>query len=126
MWIIKLIFLILFYLSITDRTTEASNYTCDETDTQVEFSLSVLSHSGQNQLSNCLLQSCNSYSSNNGTCRLESTPCFDYRTSNNRSFCAPGIQCSILESCDNITHTCSSREMCLPIVTTRFCRRVNY
>ncbi|CAF1535651.1 unnamed protein product [Adineta ricciae] len=67
---------------------EASNYLRNNNGIQVEFSLSVSSHSGQNQLCNCL--------SNNNICRSQAKPCFNYLTSDNISFCAADIQCSIL------------------------------
>lgn len=65
---------------------------------------------------------------------MSSTPCFDYRTINNTRYCAPAIQCSILEPCDNITHGCTSynfvcvinsccspQAVCVPSVAINLC-----
>ncbi|CAF2529349.1 unnamed protein product [Rotaria sp. Silwood2] len=42
------------------------------------------------------------------------TPCFDYHTTDNVSYCALASLCSILESCNNTTGTCeSNRSVCV-------------
>ena len=115
------------------QTTATPNYFCNQNNNTVEFTLSWSNHSAWNPTSNCSLQQC-SGSSNNNSCRSSLTPCFDYRTLNNTSYCAPAIQCSILEPCDNITNTCasntsvcivnsccSSQPICLPLSWTNFC-----
>lgn len=93
------------------------------------------SHSAWQSSSNCQLLLCNQNSSNNNdSCRLSSTPCFDYRTANNTSYCAPGTLCSLLEPCNNITGGCSSnmsvcimnsccmpQAVCLPLFLTNLC-----
>ncbi len=92
-------------------------------------------HSGLYSASNCSVQECNVSSSDNDSCRSSSTPCYDYRSFSNISFCAPGILCSILETCDNITYTCASntslcivnsccspQAVCLPVLSTTFCK----
>ncbi|CAF1482448.1 unnamed protein product, partial [Adineta steineri] len=120
------------------QTTQIPNYSCSDNNASIHFTLSSSSHSASNSTSNCFLQQCivNS-NNNNNSCRSSSTPCFDYRTINNISFCAPGILCSILERCDNITQTCpsnnsiciinsccsSSQPVCLPLLATQVCER---
>jgi hypothetical protein len=116
------------------QTTEAPNYSCNQNSNIVEFTLSYSNHSAWNSVSNCCLQQCYESSSNNNSCLLSLTPCFDYRTFNNISYCAPAILCSILEPCDNITNTCalnssvcifnsccSSQPVCLPVSWTNLC-----
>ncbi|CAF0921377.1 unnamed protein product [Adineta steineri] len=90
------------------QTTQLPNYSCTENAVSTQFILSSSSHSAWNSTSNCTLQQCNTSMNDNNNCLSSSTPCFDYRTINNISYCAPGILCSILERCDNITRTCSS------------------
>lgn len=98
---------------------------------KVEYSLFYSSHSAQDSSSNCSLLSC---INNNNSCRSPETPCFDYRTINNESYCAPASICSILESCNNITGECSSdtsvcivnsccltKSVCLPLMWTSLC-----
>jgi hypothetical protein len=116
------------------QTTEIPNYTCNEGDDTVKFTQFSSSHSASQPASNCSLQQCHVSSSNSNSCRSSSTPCFDYRTLTNSSYCAPGILCSILELCDNTTYTCASntsvcivnsccspQAVCLPLQFTNFC-----
>jgi hypothetical protein len=116
------------------QTTEAPNYSCDQNNNIVEFTLSYSNHSAWNSVSNCSLQQCYESSSDNNSCLLSLTPCYDYRTFNNISYCASGILCSILEPCDNMTNTCasntsvcivnsccSSQPVCLPVSWTNLC-----
>ncbi|CAF1124332.1 unnamed protein product [Adineta steineri] len=118
------------------QNTQLPNYSCSENNVSIEFTLSLSSHSAWNSTSYCSLQQCNVDSNNNNSCRSSSTPCFDYRTINNISYCAPGILCSILERCDNITQTCSSNNsmcvvnsccssqpVCLPLLAAQMCER---
>jgi hypothetical protein len=104
----------------------------------VKFTLSSSSHSASQSSSNCSLQRCNMTLINDNRCRSSPTPCFDYHTSTNYSYCAPGILCSILEPCNNTTYTCASitsvcvinsccspRAMCLPLSWTTFCAAGN-
>ncbi|CAF3684658.1 unnamed protein product [Rotaria socialis] len=111
-------------------STAAPNYYCNT----VEFTLSSSDHSASKPTLNCSLQKCN-VSSNENTCLSSTTPCFDYRTFNNISYCAPGILCSILEPCNNVTYNCASntsvcvinsccspQAVCLPSASLDFCR----
>ncbi|CAF0837958.1 unnamed protein product [Adineta steineri] len=103
------------------------------------FSLHYLHHLIQHGIQHpvVLYKQCfvNSNNNNNNSCLSSSTPCFDYRTTNNISYCAPGILCSILETCNNITQTCSSnnsicivnsccssKAVCLPFSATQICK----
>ncbi|CAF1376228.1 unnamed protein product [Adineta steineri] len=119
------------------QTTQLPNYSCTENNASIQFTLSSSAHSAWNPTSNCSLQQCNVNLTNinNDNCRSSSTPCFDYRTTNNISYCAPGILCSILERCNNITQTCSSNSsicvinsccspqaVCLPFLATYMCK----
>ncbi|CAF0885277.1 unnamed protein product [Adineta steineri] len=117
------------------QTTQLPNYSCTENNASVQFTLSSSSHSASNPTSYCALQQCNTSLNGNDNCRSSSTPCFDYRTINNISYCAPGILCSILERCDSITQTCSSNNsvcvinsccssqaVCLPFLATYMCK----
>ncbi|CAF4327001.1 unnamed protein product, partial [Adineta steineri] len=132
--IVVLLFII-FLSSVRGQTTQLPNYSCSENNVSIQFTLSSSAHSASNPTSSCSLQQCNVNSTtNNNSCRSSSTPCFDYRTINNISYCAPGILCSILERCDNITQTCSSNNsiciinsccssqaVCLPFLVTQMC-----
>ena len=98
--------------------------------------LSSSPHSAVQPTSNCLLQQCHvSSNNNNNDCRSLSTPCYDYRTVNNTSYCAPGVLCSILEARNNINYKCSSntsvciinsccspQAVCLPLSWINFCK----
>ncbi|CAF1578477.1 unnamed protein product [Adineta steineri] len=119
------------------QTTQLPNYSCSENNVSIQFTLSSSSHSAWNQTSNCSLQQCDISSNGSNSFLSSSTPCFDFRTINNISYCAPGILCSILEACDNITQTCSSNNsicvinsccspqaVCLPVSATQMCERV--
>ncbi|CAF1439522.1 unnamed protein product [Rotaria magnacalcarata] len=110
-------------------STAAPNYYCNA----VEFTLSSSDHSASKTTLNCSLQKCN-VSSNENTCRSSTTPCFDYLTLNNISYCAPGILCSILAPCNNVTYNCTSitsvcvinsccspQAVCLPLASLEFC-----
>ncbi|CAF1151389.1 unnamed protein product [Adineta steineri] len=117
------------------QTTQPPNYSCTENNASIQFTLSSSSHSASNPTSSCSLQQCNTSLNGNNNCRSTSTPCYDYRTINNISYCAPGILCTILETCDNITQTCSSNNsiciinsccssqaVCLPFLATQMCK----
>ncbi|CAF4102548.1 unnamed protein product [Adineta steineri] len=135
---IIVLFFIIFLSSVTGQTTELPDYSCDENDVSIQFALLSSSHSAWNSISNCSLQQCNISLNGSDNCLSSSTPCFDYRTINNISYCAPAILCSILESCDNITQTCSSNDsvcvinsccssqaICLPLLATHMCERAS-
>jgi hypothetical protein len=128
----------LLYFQITlyflGQSTLVPNYSCDQDNDTVGFTLSPSPHSGWEPTSNCLLQQCVLSSNNNDSCRSSSTPCFDYRTINNTCFCAPGILCAILEPCNSTTYTCESDALvcvvnsccsppaiCIPSSWTDFC-----
>ena len=119
---------------------QPSAYSCSETDFTFEFTLSLSSHHSASQpTTHCSLKTCNiSSNSNISSCRSPLTPCFDYRTSNYKSYCAPGILCSLLEPCDNITQSCASntsvciinsccsiQTVCLPLPLTSLCIPAN-
>jgi hypothetical protein len=116
------------------QTTLAPSYSCNQNNNTIELTLSYSNHSAWNSISNCSLQQCYGSSINNNSCLLSLTPCFNYRTFNNISYCAPAILCSILELCDNMTNTCtsntsvciansccSSQSICLPLAWTNLC-----
>ncbi|CAF4177741.1 unnamed protein product, partial [Rotaria socialis] len=97
------------------QTTVVPNYYCYENDDVIQFTLSSLPHSAWQPTLSCSLQQCNESPTDNNTCRSSSTPCYDYRTHNNTSYCAPGILCSLLEPCNNITYTCASNNSASPL-----------
>ena len=101
----------------------------------LHFTLSASSHSAWQSSTNCNMSQCPMNASYDNGCRASSTPCFDYRSLNNTSYCAPAVDCSILESCNNITHDCASNSsvcvnnsccspqaVCLPLSATNFCK----
>jgi hypothetical protein len=117
--------------SVIGQTTQSTEYSCDSDNSIVTFTLSSSSHSAWNSLSNCSLSQC---TSDNNSCRLSQTPCFDYHTIDTIGYCAPASLCSILESCNNITNTCSlntsvciinsccqPKTVCLPLAWTTLC-----
>ncbi|CAF1469906.1 unnamed protein product [Rotaria magnacalcarata] len=106
-----------------------------EKNVSVEFTLSSSPHSGSQPALNCSLTQCSSGSNNPIDCLQSSTPCFGYRNINNMSYCAPGILCSILESCNNINYSCisntsacvvnsccSPQAVCLPVSLVNLCK----
>ena len=116
------------------QTTQADGYYCPVGSINVRVQSSSMSHSARDYLSGCSRSLCNSRNTTY-SCRLSSTPCFDYRTANNVSYCAPGILCSILEPCNNITGTCSQnnsifvvnsccqpKAVCLPSLYISLCQ----
>ncbi len=124
------------YKQFLGQTTEAPNYSCSENNVTVKFTVSSSPHSASYSTSNCSLQQSIVSSSNNDSCRSSSRPCFDYRSLDNSTYSAPGVLCSILEACDNITYTCTSntsicivnsccspQAVCLPLLLTNFCTR---
>ncbi|UJR07110.1 hypothetical protein I4U23_011398 [Adineta vaga] len=129
--------LIFILLSLKALTIQSSNYFCQENNISIQFTLSTSNHSASNPTLNCSLQQCNGTSLDNQTCSLSPTPCFNYQTVNNSlSYCAPAIQCSILELCDNVTYSCASNNsicivnsccspsaVCLPLSVTNYCKR---
>lgn len=113
------------------QTTESSDYFCVNNNFTVKFTISSSTHSAWEFSSDCSLSLC---SDNNNSCRSSMTPCFDYRTTNNISYCAPASLCSILEPCNNMTGTCPSntsvcivnsccvpKTICLPLEWTTLC-----
>ena len=103
---------IIFVTQFIFRNNQLCNYTCIE---------------NTNSLSKC----------NNDCCSLN-TPCFDYRTIKNQSYCAPASRCSILESCDRNTGECRSntsvcivnscctpKTVCLPLSWTSLCPSIS-
>ena len=127
-------FILSQYQRIKGQTTQAPNYSCNESDSVVTFSLYSSSHSARGPTSNCTLPQCRIVSSNSSSCRASSTPCFDYRTIDFSRYCGPAVLCSILEPCANITFACASntskcvinsccspRAVCLPLLLTNLC-----
>ncbi|CAF4895451.1 unnamed protein product, partial [Rotaria sp. Silwood1] len=90
------------------QSTPVLDYYCNENDHNIQFSWSSSGHSGWEPTLNCSLQQCNINLNNNATCRSSSTLCFDYRSVNNMIYCAPGLLCSLLEPCNNVTYNCTS------------------
>ena len=117
------------------QTTQSPEAFCSENNLTMRISSSSSPHSAWQPLSNCSLSSCRQNSSRNaGDCRLSSMPCFDYRTANSTSYCAPGSLCSLLEACNNVTGGCSSstsvcvvnsccspQAVCLPMMMINLC-----
>ncbi len=98
--------------SYLGQITNASEYFCSTNDSSIEITLTSSPHSAWEPLSNCALALCNV--SSNNICRSSETPCFDYRTNTNASYCAPGALCSIMQPCNNITYQCvSSTSVCV-------------
>ncbi|CAF1415661.1 unnamed protein product [Adineta ricciae] len=133
---IAFFFLIITFLSLKGRTIALASSSCASQSNNVEFTLSTASHSASNPTSSCSLQQCITTSANNQTCSLSPTPCFNYRTTNNISYCAPAIDCPVLQPCNNVTYSCASNDsvcivnsccspiaVCLPLLTTNFCPR---
>ncbi|CAF1477256.1 unnamed protein product [Rotaria sp. Silwood1] len=133
-FVIVLFFNVLFSC-VQGQTTIAPNYYCNDNNDVVQFTLSPSPHSAWQPTLNCSLQQCNTSSNDNNNCRSSSTPCYNYYTLNNVSYCAPGILCSILEPCDNITYNCASntsvcvvnsccspQAVCLPLSSMNFCK----
>lgn len=133
---------VLFYSwneRLIGQTTQTPALTCSENNLTITITDSPSSHSAWRSSSNCFLSFCNQNSSRNTSdCRLSLMPCFDYRTANNRSYCAPGSLCSLLEPCNNITGECSSnmsicvvnsccipQAVCLPLYLTNLCSSQN-
>ena len=121
-------------MSRPTQTTTAPNYSCNQNNNSIEFTFSWSNHSAWNPTTECSLQQCHGSRNNNNTCGSSSTPCFDYRTLTNTSYCAPASQCSILEPCDNIRYACASntsicvvnsccspQAICLPLLWTNLC-----
>ncbi|CAF3023835.1 unnamed protein product [Rotaria sp. Silwood2] len=122
-------------LTVSGQTTSVPNYYCYENNDSVQFTLSLSSHSAWQPTLNCSLQQCNTSFNDNSICRSSTTPCFDYRTLNYTSYCAPGILCSILEPCNNTNYNCASntsvcivnsccspQTVCLPLSWLNFCK----
>ncbi|CAF1432721.1 unnamed protein product [Adineta ricciae] len=133
---VAFLFLTISFLSLKDRTIALGSSSCALQNNNVEFTLSTASHSASNSTSSCSLQQCITTSANNQTCSLSPTPCFNYRTANNISYCAPAIDCPVLQPCNNVTYSCASNDsvcivnsccsptaVCLPLLTTNFCPR---
>ena len=128
-------FLVFLLLSIIQSSPIASYY-CSTSDRDIRFDLSSSGHSARQPSSNCSLAVCATTSNN--ACLISSTPCFDYRTSSNVRYCAPGSLCSILEVCDNrnwmcasdtsvcvVNSCCAPRAVCLPLAVTNLCSTSN-
>lgn len=122
-----------YYEKQSGQTTTARDNHCIEMNNEIEFSQSSLPHSEYQFVLNCSLAKCSLNSNGNNSCKSSSTPCFDYRSYDNNSYCAPGVLCDILETCNNITRSCangvigivksccSPRAICLPLIATSFC-----
>jgi len=117
------------------ETVELSNLICNQNNSSIELSLLSTFHSAWDSTLNCSLSQCNM--NTNDSCHSLQTPCFDYRSINNQSFCAPASLCSILEPCDNITNACPSNafvcivnaccqstKVCLPLIFTQLCSSI--
>jgi len=112
------------------QTTLSSEYTCPANNGTTVFThvSSTYSHSVLNMQMNCSVSECQTGTHN---CRSSQTLCFDYRTQNNVSYCAPAVDCSILEPCNGscssnlfvcvINSCCQPNARCLPLAFTTFC-----
>ncbi|CAF3037009.1 unnamed protein product, partial [Rotaria sp. Silwood2] len=129
------LFFCIVFSYVQGQTTTVSNYYCNESNNAVQFTLSSSFHSAWQPTLNCSLPQCNLSSNDNNNCLLSLTPCFNYRASNNISYCAPGILCSILEPCNNATYNCTSNSsvcitnsccspqaVCLPLSSMHICK----
>lgn len=129
-----------FFILIAGQSSYNHSYSCSAEDNRVEFSLSsFLNHTAENPTTNCSMLECQNLSSNNITmCLVNVTPCYQYTTINNNSFCAPGALCSILTPCDNITRSCAQNSsvcvvnscceqgpVCVPLLWSSFCPASN-
>lgn len=123
----------------TPSSTNISNYFCSQNDDTIGFTSSSSYHAAWNPTLNCFISECYVNSTSNSSCRTSATPCFHYRSRSNGRYCAPGILCSLLEPCDNITYTCASstsvcivnsccsqQTVCLSVSLTNFCPLGNY
>lgn len=101
----------------------------------MQFSQPTTSHSARDNATNCTLCPCvEPTNTTNSSCRLSTTPCFDYRTQNNTAYCAPASLCQFMPPCDNTTqqctsnnsvcvvNTCCGQPVCLPLWWTSFCQ----
>ena len=111
-----------------------STYVCNDNQRDVAFTLYTSFHSAWEPSTNFNMLQCSMNASNDNGCRASSTPCFNYRSLSNTSYCAPAVICSILEFCNNNTYTCQSNSsvcvinsccspqaVCLPPSATNFC-----
>lgn len=106
------------------------DYTCSANNATAEFSsvAPTFSHSAWNSTENCSLTQCQTSTHD---CRSSQTHCFDYRTVNNISYCAPASDCFILEACNGtcssnlfvcvINTCCRPKARCLPLFLTTLC-----
>ena len=119
-------------------TTQLPYHSCSNANVDVTFTLSTSNHSAYDWVSNCSLQKYNAFYHISGARRSSSTPCFVYRSVDNSTYHVDGILCSEIETCDYVTHTCtsigsicavdsycSSHAICLPLATTNFCKKGN-
>ncbi|CAF4448156.1 unnamed protein product [Rotaria socialis] len=120
--------------STLNQTTRANNYFGYQNSSTVQITLSSSAHTAWQSTSNCSVQQCNISLNNDNNCRSSSIPCYNYLSFNSTSYCAPGILCSILQSCYNVALSCGSNDfvcivnscctpqpVCLPILFTSFC-----
>lgn len=116
------------------QVPSTSSQSCRVNSAAFDFSPTSSNHSAWQPATNCSLSQCSSSFSLNNNCRSSSTPCFDYRTVNNTSVCAPAVLCSLLEPCNNITNQCASdnfvciinsccttQAVCLPVSAASLC-----
>lgn len=136
-WFTDFLFILFLYIINNIHiglSTAMPNYSCFQNNASIQFTFSLSPHSAWQPAFNCSLQKCNLNSNDSSNCRSSSTNCFSYLTPNNISYCAPGILCSILTPCDNITYSCESntsvcvinscclpQRVCLPLAFTNFC-----
>ncbi|CAF1265233.1 unnamed protein product [Adineta steineri] len=104
---IIVLFFIISLSSVKGQTSQVPNYSCTENNVSFQFTLSSSSHSAWNSTSSCSLQQCNTSLNCSNNCLPSSTPCFDYRTINNISYCAPGWFYTVNMSHARFYHTAS-------------------
>ena len=131
--------LIIIHKIYLGQTTETPNYSCSTSGATLTLQYTSSSYSAWDPALNCSVSLCSMNSNNNSSsCLTPSMPCFDFRTINNTSYCAPGSLCSLLELCDNqtggctsntsvciINSCCSLQRVCLPLYWTTLCTSSN-
>ena len=87
-----------YFISFQVPPISSLVHTCFIQNFSIEFTLSPasVSHTASNINTNCFLSQC-TINNDSNTCRQSQTPCFDYRTHNNRAYCAPASLCMFIK-----------------------------
>lgn len=115
-------------------TIQSSNYTCRETDVNLQFTIVQTNHSAWQPATSCARSLCDIISNDESSCRSYSAPCFAYQSLNFGRMCAPAFLCSVLEPCNQVNFSCSSNSsicvinsccspqaVCLPSTSIKYC-----